>query len=92
MSEAEVLTEVDGNVLIVTINRPEARNALTSEMLARIPQLMVDAEADDDVDVIIIIGRVYGRGVSDAHGSIGCVGAHIGSSAGRESGGRVVIE
>ncbi|MCC6941310.1 MAG: enoyl-CoA hydratase, partial [Novosphingobium sp.] len=28
MSDAEVLTEVEGNVLIVTINRPAAKNAV----------------------------------------------------------------
>ena len=27
--EQQVLTEVQGNVLIVTINRPEAKNAMT---------------------------------------------------------------
>jgi enoyl-CoA hydratase len=56
MADSDVLYEVSERIATITINRPEARNALTSEMLARIPQLMVDAEADDDVDVIILTG------------------------------------
>jgi enoyl-CoA hydratase len=56
MAESDVLYEVSDRIATITINRPEARNALTSEMLARIPQRMLDAEADDDVDVIILTG------------------------------------
>ena len=56
MADSDVLYEVSERIATITINRPEARNALTSEMLARIPQLMLDAEANDDVDVIILPG------------------------------------
>jgi enoyl-CoA hydratase len=56
MAESDVLYEVSDRIATITINRPEARNALTSEMLARIPQRMLDAEADGDVDVIILTG------------------------------------
>ena len=47
MAETDVLYDVSDRLATITINRPEARNALTSEMLARIPQLMLDAEGDD---------------------------------------------
>lgn len=56
MAESDVLYEVSERIATITINRPEARNALTSEMLGRIPQRMLDAEADDHVDVIILTG------------------------------------
>ena len=56
MADSDVLYEVSERIATITINRPEARNALTSEMLERIPQRMLDAEADDDVDVIILTG------------------------------------
>ena len=35
---------------------PEARNALSSEVLRLLPQLMREADADDDVDVVILTG------------------------------------
>ena len=56
MAESDVLYEVSDRIATITINRPEARNALTSEMLQRIPQRMLDAEGDGDVDVIILTG------------------------------------
>ena len=56
MAESDVLYEVSERIATITINRPEARNALSSEMLTRIPQRMIDAEADADVDVIILTG------------------------------------
>jgi enoyl-CoA hydratase len=56
MAESDVLYEVSERIATITINRPEARNALTSEMLGRIPERMLEAEADDDVDVIILTG------------------------------------
>ena len=48
MSEAEVLTEVDGNVLIVTINRPDAKNAMNKAAAEGISAAMdrLDAEAE----------------------------------------------
>ena len=56
MAERDVLYDVTERIATITINRPEVRNALSSEMLARIPELMLDAEGDDDVDVIILTG------------------------------------
>ena len=56
MAESDVLYEVSERIATITINRPEARNALTSEMLVRIPQRMLEAEGDDDVDVLILTG------------------------------------
>ena len=46
---AECLVEKRGHVLIVTMNRPEARNALSTEMMA----IMEDAwdQVDDDPDI-----------------------------------------
>ena len=34
-NEPHLLTERRGHVLVVTMNRPEAKNALSGEMLAR---------------------------------------------------------
>lgn len=57
MSENDVvLYEVSERIATVTMNRPEARNALSSAVLKLLPQRLKDAEADPDVDVIILTG------------------------------------
>jgi enoyl-CoA hydratase len=56
MSSDVVLYEVSERIATITLNRPEARNALSSEVLRLLPERMRQAEADDDVDVIILTG------------------------------------
>jgi enoyl-CoA hydratase len=51
-----VLLDVSGGVATITLNRPEARNALSSEVLRLLPQRMQAADSRDDVDVIILTG------------------------------------
>lgn len=51
-----VLLEVSERIATVTLNRPEARNALSSEVLRLLPQRLREAEADPDVDVIVLTG------------------------------------
>jgi enoyl-CoA hydratase len=51
-----VLLEVSERIATVTLNRPAARNALSSAVLRLLPQLMRDADARDDVDVVILTG------------------------------------
>jgi enoyl-CoA hydratase len=51
-----VLYEVADRVATITLNRPEARNALSSEVLRLLPELARRADADDEVDVVILTG------------------------------------
>ena len=51
-----VLYAVADRVATITIDRPEARNALNSEVLRLLPKYILEAEADDGVDVIILTG------------------------------------
>jgi len=51
-----VLLEVDERIATVTLNRPEARNALSSDVLRLLPQLLLQADADESVDVIVLTG------------------------------------
>jgi enoyl-CoA hydratase len=51
-----VVYEVADRVATVTLNRPEARNALSSEVLRALPTVMARADGDADVDVIILTG------------------------------------
>ncbi|MBI5088919.1 MAG: enoyl-CoA hydratase [Actinobacteria bacterium] len=53
---AVVLLEVSERIATVTLNRPEARNALSVEVLSLLPQLLREADARDDVDVVILTG------------------------------------
>jgi enoyl-CoA hydratase len=53
---APVLLDVADRIATITINRPEARNALSSEVLRLLPELMRQADADDAVDVVILTG------------------------------------
>ena len=51
-----VTLEISDRIATVTMNRPDARNALSSEVLTLLPKLMLEANASDDVDVIILTG------------------------------------
>jgi len=55
-SEPHLLTERRGHVLVVTMNRPEAKNALSSEMLARMYDAWVELSEDDDLRCGILAG------------------------------------
>jgi enoyl-CoA hydratase/carnithine racemase len=51
-----VLLDVADRVATITLNRPEARNALSRAVQRRLPELMSQADARDDVDAIILTG------------------------------------
>jgi enoyl-CoA hydratase/carnithine racemase len=51
-----VLAERDGAVGIARLNRPEARNALSGELMERLAEIVEDWDADDEVRCIVIAG------------------------------------
>ena len=51
-----VLYEVAERVATVTLNRPEARNALSAKVRRTLPRVMQQADEDPGVDVIILTG------------------------------------
>src|SRR6195256_4818867 len=55
MSEV-VLVEVSDRVATITLNRPEARNALSTEVLRVLPRVVQECDDRDDVDVLILTG------------------------------------
>ena len=57
MSEPLVLVEADGPVLIVTINRPEKKNAANAEVLCRLYDAWVRLDTDDSLRVAILTGK-----------------------------------
>ena len=52
----EVLCDIADGVALITINRPEARNALNRTVRHRLPELITELEGDDTVDVMILTG------------------------------------
>jgi enoyl-CoA hydratase len=56
MTDNVVLVDISDRIATITLHRPEARNALSSEMLSAMTKAMGAAESDDDVDVIILTG------------------------------------
>ena len=53
---SEVLTEVSDGILIVTINRPEAKNAMNKAAAEGISAAMDRLEAEDELRVAILTG------------------------------------
>src|SRR2546430_9300948 len=55
MSET-VLSETSDRVCTVTLNRPDARNAMNSELQRALAIALAGAESDEGVDVVILTG------------------------------------
>jgi len=51
-----LIVEREGHVLVLTMNRPEARNAFGPEMLVRLADAWTTADADPDIRVCILTG------------------------------------
>ncbi|WP_208027030.1 crotonase/enoyl-CoA hydratase family protein [Rhabdothermincola sediminis] len=56
MSDPHLLFERDGHVAIVTLNRPEKKNALSSQMLVRMYDAWVEIDRDPQIRVAIVTG------------------------------------
>jgi len=67
----EVLFEVEGRVATITINRPEARNALNANVIGNLSLLMDRAATDHEVGAIVLTG---------AGGKAFCAGADLAGS------------
>jgi len=68
----EILYDVDGPVLTITLNRPDKLNAFTFTMMSELLDAFDRADADDDVRVVIVTGA--GRGF--------CAGADLAAGDG----------
>jgi 1,4-dihydroxy-2-naphthoyl-CoA synthase len=55
-SEPALLAEEDGHVLVVTINRPEKKNAVNAEVLCGLSDAWHRLDEDDDLRVAILTG------------------------------------
>jgi enoyl-CoA hydratase/carnithine racemase len=66
-----ILYDVDDGILTITLNRPEALNAFTNDMLMELIDACDRADADDNISAIIVTGA--GRGF--------CAGADLSRGA-----------
>ena len=60
MDYSTILYDVNDGILTITLNRPEALNAFTNDMLVELIDACDRADADDNVSAIIVTGA--GRG------------------------------
>ena len=56
MTEAAALVERRGNVLVITINRPEARNAVNGAVSTAVGDALEQAQNDAEIRAVIITG------------------------------------
>src|SRR5437763_14920784 len=56
MADPVLLDERDGAVAVLTLNRPEARNALNGELIEGLGSALARADADPSVRVIVLTG------------------------------------
>ena len=54
--EGHLLTERDGHVLVVTMNRPDRRNALSLEMMDGMSAAWDEANSDPEIRVVVLTG------------------------------------
>ena len=71
----DLLCVVEEGVALLTLNRPERRNALSLSMLTALERMLVDLELDDAVAVVVLTGA----------GGAFCAGGDVKAMAGRES-------
>jgi 2-(1,2-epoxy-1,2-dihydrophenyl)acetyl-CoA isomerase len=71
-----LLGSIDEGVAVLTMNRPERRNALTDEMLQALARVLADVEVDDDVGCVVLTGA----------GGAFCAGGDVKGMAGEGGG------
>ena len=93
MDYEQIRCELDGPLLIITLNRPEKLNAYTGQMGAEITDAFGRADRDDAVRAVIVTGagRAFCAGADVSGGAksfdtSGSHGAGVFSSAGTRSG------
>lgn len=79
-----VLYDVSDRIATITLNRPDARNALSSEVLRLLPQLMRDAEGDPGVDVLVLTGTDPAFCAGLDLKELGASGSNLGGGSGAD--------
>ena len=66
---SKVLLKKSGHIALLTLNRPEVRNAVDPETLCRMADAFAELAADDGVRVVVVTGA--GRQAFCAGGDLG---------------------
>jgi 2-(1,2-epoxy-1,2-dihydrophenyl)acetyl-CoA isomerase len=72
----DLLAHVEDGVAVITMNRPERRNALSSEMLDALARALAHCESDNAIAVVLLTGA----------GGAFCAGGDVKGMAAREGG------
>jgi 2-(1,2-epoxy-1,2-dihydrophenyl)acetyl-CoA isomerase len=52
----DLRAEIDGGVAVITMNRPDRRNAFSKAMVSALGQVLAQVEADDAVGCVVLTG------------------------------------
>jgi 2-(1,2-epoxy-1,2-dihydrophenyl)acetyl-CoA isomerase len=74
----DLLAEVDDGVAVITMNRPERRNAMSEAMMTAMDRMLRDFETDDAVGCVVLTGA----------GGAFCAGGDVKAMAERSAGDR----
>ena len=74
----DLLAEIDDGVAVLTMNRPERRNAMSEAMMAAMERILRDVEVDDEVGCVVLTGA----------GAAFCAGGDVKAMAERPAGGQ----
>lgn len=55
-TNTDMLYDVENHVATITFNRPDQQNTISRDMLTRLGNLLLEADADEDVRAIVITG------------------------------------
>jgi 2-(1,2-epoxy-1,2-dihydrophenyl)acetyl-CoA isomerase len=72
----DLLARVDDGVAVLTMNRPQRRNAMSNPMMSAMARVLADVEADDAVGCVVLTGA----------GGAFCAGGDVKGMAGEDSG------
>ncbi|MGH9086725.1 MAG: enoyl-CoA hydratase [Acidimicrobiales bacterium] len=73
----DLLATVDDGVAVLTMNRPERRNALSAAMLSALGRVLADVESDEDIGCVVLTGA----------GTAFCAGGDVKEMAGSSAAG-----
>jgi 2-(1,2-epoxy-1,2-dihydrophenyl)acetyl-CoA isomerase len=74
----DLLAQIDDGVAVLTMNRPDRRNAMSAAMMAAMDRILADLEVDDAVGCVVLTGA----------GGAFCAGGDVKAMAQREAGDR----
>ena len=69
MAFETLIVEIEDHVALIKINRPDALNALNSQVLGELATALKDADANDKVRCIVLTGSEKAFAVSRSCGS-----------------------